>query len=245
MMNLVQYTLSDVNSLQERVQAALAGSASLREAAQRCASAVYEDHQESVALVRVYATVPFGQLPPSDRSFVTALAESGGARAALRENTPVLSLLGTRGDKPDWDDRRKSNGHLGIPLVGASFVEAIPMVSRLMHDMGIGVEWLDTNDTKIVVKTIGRVAGVFYVRDAATGVDDKDRMIVPAQDFVRANGIKTVFGLGGSYLNGTCIILILFTRETMERAEVEKFMPLVSTIKSATMSVVMRDKIFS
>jgi hypothetical protein len=70
-------------------------------------------------------------------------------------------------------------------------------------------------------------------------------MIVPAQDFVRSYGVKTVFGLGGSYLNGTCVILILFTRELMEREEVEKFMPLVNTIKSATMSLVMRDRIFT
>jgi hypothetical protein len=245
MMNLVHYTLGDVNSLQERVHAALEGCASLREAAQRCASAVYEDHKESLALVRLYATLPFRQLPVSDQSFVAALAESGGAAAALKGDTPVLSLLGTRGDAPGWDDRRQSKGHLGVPLVASSFVEAIPMVSRLMHDMGIGVEWLDTNDTKIVVKTLGRIAGVFYVRDAATGVDDRGRMIVPAQDFVRGYGVKTVFGLGGSYLNGTCVILILFTRELMEREEVEKFMPLVNTIKSATMSLVMRDKIFS
>jgi hypothetical protein len=243
-MNLVHYTLGDVNSLRERVHGALEGCASLREAAQECASAVYEDHQESVALVRLYATVPVRQLPPADRSFVSALAASGGAAAALTENTPVLSLLGTRGDEPDWDDRQKSKGHRGIPLVASSFVEAIPMVSRLMHDMGIGVGWLDTHDTKIVVKSLGRIAGVFYVRDAATGVDDHDRLIVPAQDFVRSYGVKTVFGLGGSYLNGTCVILILFTRELMEREEVEKFMPLVNTIKSATMSLVMRDKIF-
>jgi hypothetical protein len=244
MMNLVQYTLGDVSSLQGRVHAALAGSASLREAAQRCAASVYEDHEESLALVRLYATVPFRQLPDGDQAFVAALARSGGAAtAALKGETLVLSLLGTRGDKPEWGDRRKSKGHLGIPLIASSFVEGIPMVSRLMHDMGIGLEWLDTLDTNIVVKSLGRVAGVFYVRDAATGVDDRDRMIVPAQDFVRANGVRTVFGLGGSYLNGTFITLILFTRELMERAEVEKFMP-VSTIKSATMSLVMRDRIF-
>jgi hypothetical protein len=170
MLSLVHYTLSDVSGLRERVHAALEGCANLREAAQECASAVYEDHKESLALVRLYATVPFSQLPPADRSFVAAIAESGGAADALKGDTPVLSLLGTRGDAPDWDDRQKSKGHLGIPLVASSFVEAIPMVSRLMHDMGIGVEWLDTHDTKIVVKSLGRIAGVFYVRDAATGL---------------------------------------------------------------------------
>ena len=244
MINLVRYTLSDVASLQMRVSLALEGCANLREAAQKCVSTVYQDHEDSLALVRLYATVPFRQLPPADQLFVTNLATSAGTSAALRENTPVLSLLGTRGVAPDWDDRQKSKGHLGIPLVASSFVEAIPMVSRLMHDMGIGLDWLDTHDTKIVVKKLGRVAGVFYVRDAATEVDDKGRMIVPARDFVRAHNVQTVFGLGGSYLNGTCVILILFTREFMERAEVEKFMPLVNTIKSATISLVMRDKIF-
>lgn len=40
------------------------------------------------------------------------------------------------------------------------------------------------------------------------------------------------------------LVLILFTRELMERAEVGRFLLLVNTIKTATMSLVMRDQLF-
>lgn len=239
------YTLTgEVSFLQERLYNELAGCAYLQEAAQKCASFIYEDLKDSLALIRFYATVPFKQLPSSDKSFVLNLALANRVADLLKEDTLVLSLLGTRGDMADWNERYKSKNHLGIPLVASSFVDAIPMVSQLMKDMGIGLSWLDTNDTGIVVKTLGTVAGVFYVREAATNVDEKSRKVVPAQDFVSANGIQTVFGLGGSYLNSTCVILILFTRELMERAEVERFMPIVNTIKTVTMSLVMRGRIF-
>jgi hypothetical protein len=239
------YTLTgEVSFLQERLYNELVGCTYLQEAAQKCASFIYEEIKVSLALIRFYATVPFKQLPSPDKSFVLDLALANRVGDSLKEDTLVLSLLGTRGDMAEWNDRYKSKNHLGIPLVASSFVEAIPMVSQLMKDMKIGLSWLDTKDTGIVVKTLGTVAGVFYVREAATSVDEKGRKIVPAQDFVSANGIRTVFGLGGSYLNSTCIILILFTRELMERAEVERFMPLVNTIKTVTMSPVMRGQIF-
>jgi hypothetical protein len=238
------YTTGEVSFLQERLFYKLEGCASLQEAAQKCASFIYEEEKDSLALIRFYATVPFKQLPASDKSFALNLALANRVADLLEEDTLVLSLLGTRGDMADWNDRHKSKNHLGIPLVASSFVEAIPMVSQLMKDMGIGLNWLDTKDTGIVVKTLGRIAGVFYVREAATSVDEQGRKIVPAQDFVSANGIQTVFGLGGSYLNSTCVILILFTRELMERSQVERFLPIVNTIKTVTMSQVMRDQIF-
>lgn len=244
MLSLANYKLDDVATLQGQVQAALRDSETLQGAAQRCAGAIYEGREESLALVRVYATVPFGQLPPADRAFAAALAPPGRDAPPLAEDTPVLSLLGTCGGAAGWNDRRDSKGHLGIPLVASGFVEAIPMVAQLMHDMGLGLGWLDTRDTQLVVKTLGRVAGVFYVREAAERVDERGRKIVPAQDFVREHGVRTVFGLGGSYLNGTCLILILFTREIMEREEVERFLPLVSSIKSLTVGLVMSDALY-
>jgi hypothetical protein len=244
MAKLSNYTVSDITSLQEKIRNELEGCACLQTAAQRCVEVIYEDLKDTLALIRFYATVPFRQLPAADQSFALNLALAGRVADLLEEETLVLSLLGTRGDAADWNDRYKSKSHLGIPLVAASFVESIPMVSQLMQDLGIGLNWLDTKDTGIVVKTLGTVAGVFYVREAAASVDEKGRKIVPAQDFVVTSGIQTVFGLGGSYLNSTCVVLILFTRELLERAEVERFMPIVNTIKTATMSLVMRGQIF-
>jgi hypothetical protein len=244
MARLSEYTIADITGLQERILAELMDCASLHEAAQRCVGIIYEALQDSLALIRLYATVPFKQLPTPDRAFALNLAMANRAADLLDEETLVLSLLGTRGDVADWNDRYHSKNHLGIPLLTSNFVEAIPMVAQLMQDLRIGLGWLDSKDTNIVVKTLGTVAGVFYVEEAATSVDAKGRKIVPAQDFVKAYDIHTVFGLGGSYLNSTCIVLILFTRERLERSEAERFMPLVNSIKSATMSLAMRGQLF-
>ena len=244
MPRLSEYTITDITDLQERIRVELMECDYLQEAAQKCVGIIYDGLKDSLALIRLYATVPFKQLPAPDRAFALDLAMGNRAADLLEEETPVLSLLGTRGDVSDWNDRDRSKNHLGIPLLASSFVEAIPMVAQLMQDLQIGLGWLDSKDTNIVVKTLGTVAGVFYVQEAAASVDEKGRKIVPDQDFVREHRIETVFGLGGSYLNSTCIVLILFTRERLERAEVERFMPLVNTIKTATMGPVMRGQMF-
>jgi hypothetical protein len=75
-------------------------------------------------------------------------------------------------------------------------------------------------------------------------LDARNRKIVSAQDFVAAHDIHTVFGLGGSYLNGSFVTIILFTRETIEQSQAEAFMLLVNTFKTATLSFVMDGAIF-
>jgi hypothetical protein len=238
------YSPHEIRDFRERLQAALQECGHLQAAAQTCARLLYEEFQESVVLARVFVTLPFNDLPGRDQAFVRALAEAKEITPLLGEKTQVLSLLGTHGARASWGDRYQSQGHLGIPLVTAAFVESIPMLARLMSDMGIGSDWFDKFEPEILVKNLGRAAGVFYVRDAKTRLDAHDRKIVSAQDFVSAHDIRTVFGLGGSYLNGSFIIMILFTRETIEQPQAEAFMLLVNTFKTATLSLVMDGRVF-
>ena len=90
----------------------------------------------------------------------------GRAREVLRPKTPVLSLLGTRGAVPRWNSRHLSEGHVGIPLASAEFVDAIPMIASLVKQLGVGIESADDVETAIVTNTLGTAAGVFYVDDA-------------------------------------------------------------------------------
>ncbi|HEX9918873.1 MAG TPA: hypothetical protein VGA87_06885, partial [Pyrinomonadaceae bacterium] len=218
------YTPRQIGAFRERLHEALKGCAHLQEAAQTCARLLYEEFQESLVLARLFVTLPFNDLPARDKAFVAALAEAKEITPLLSEKTQVLSLLGTHGAEAAWSDRYQSRGHLGIPLVTADFIESIPMVARLMSDMGIGSDWFDKFEPDILVKNLGRAAGVFYVRDARTRLDARERRIVSAQDFVAAHDIRTVFGLGGSYLNGSFVTLILFTREIIEQSQAEAFM---------------------
>ncbi|MDQ6652012.1 MAG: hypothetical protein M3Y84_04620 [Acidobacteriota bacterium] len=245
MATLNDFSPIETRTFRSRFQEELRGCAHLQEAAQKCARIIYEEFQESIVLARVFATLSFRDLPSRDKEFITNLANLKRIASLLGDKTPVLSLLGTYGARSEWNNRYNSQGHLGIPLVTASFVDSIPMVSRLMSDMGIGLDWFDEWEPHLLVKSFGRTTGVFYVRDAKTRVDQQNRKIVSVQDFVAAEDIRTVFGLGGSYLNGSFLTMIIFTRETVEQPQAERFMSLVNTFKIATMSLVMKGAIFT
>jgi hypothetical protein len=118
------------------------------------------------------------------------------------------------------------------------------MIATLMHEIGIGLDWIDIEEPQILVHNRGRTAGMFYVEDARTSLDPKGRLVVPAQDFVQAEKLQTVFGVGGAYPNGTFIAIVFFTRTTLTRLDIERFLPLVHAFKAGTMNVVSQRSYF-
>ena len=177
-------SMEDLIDLQNRIAGEVSGCTSLEEAAQVYMSILYEALTESITLTRLFATIPFEDLPESNKESVINLARSAGISEKLKRQTMILSLLGSRGSKPEWNDRRNSQGHVGIPLASSDFIEKIPMMSRLLKQLGAGIDWIDSEDTGIVAKTFKNISGVFHVRDARTEVDNQGRKIIAAQDFV-------------------------------------------------------------
>ena len=49
----------------------------------------------------------------------------------------------------------KSKEHMGIPLISSAFVGAIPMISRLLKELGVPLDWIDSHDSEIIKKTVG------------------------------------------------------------------------------------------
>jgi len=210
------------------------------------AESLYAEFPDSFALVRVYATVPFGQLPAARRTFVDKLAQEKGIRDQLRDETLVLSLLGTRGEGAGWSRAQESQGHLGIPLVSRDFVDAIPMVSGLLKELGVPLDWVTGSHTEIQTRNVGKVIGLFYVRDAAADLDQRGRKIITAQDFVATHSIKTVFGFGSAYLMTTTLLaVILFSHEELEKQQAQRFSYLANSFTAGTARLVSAGRIFS
>lgn len=220
---------------------------SLETAAQRLVETLYEEFHESIVLTRCFVTVPYRALPAQNQKFVDALASRTGITKEITAETPVLSLLGTRGAQPDWNDRRQSKNHIGIPLASASFVESIPMIARLLKELDVKLEWLNSVESAgFSEKELGGGwIGTFYVREAAAARDQQDRLIIPQQDFVAKNELKTVFALGGIYPQGTLFTLIFFTRDIIEKAQLAHYTPLVPLIVANTSHLVRDGKIFA
>ena len=193
------------------VEPRIASAEYLEQAAQELAKAIHTHFAESVVLARVFLTLAFEDLPAANQEFVRSLSESAGAGSQLQGTTPVLSLLGTHGAEADWRDRRKSKGHVGIPLASSSFVDAVPMISRLLKELGLPLDWVDTQDSDVIQKTIGKSAGLFFVEDAGQATDNQGRKIIAAQDFVASRDIKSVFGIGSAYPGDALLVIVAFS----------------------------------
>lgn len=232
-------------ALQKRIGSIAKDVDTLEQAAQNYMKILFEELKESIVLIRLFATVQFSHLPSFNQKFVSELAHLKNIDDELDSETLVLSLFGTQGRESAWNDRTKSAAHIGIPLVSKAFVESIPMLCRLLQQLGIGLDWVDSNDKTYLVRTVGSISGVFRVADAGKDKDSQGRMIIPAQDFVRKYGVKTVFGFGGGYLGSpTFFTTIIFTNEVIPESTVQHFMVQANKFKTATMKMVDAGRLF-
>ncbi len=218
---------------------------SFEDAAQECVSQLYKEFSDSIVLTRMFLTVPFGLLPESNKAWVEGLAKKMGVFSRLTQETPVLSLVSTAGMEEGWNDRRKSEGHVGIPLVSSAFIENIPMMMRLIAQITGGLDWLNTRNPDIQKEIMGKFSGTFFISDAAEEKDEQGRHIIAGQEFVKKYGVKSVFGIGSGYDKGAFSVLLVFTREELERAKAIAFLPAVSVFHSITDYYIEHNAIFN
>jgi len=239
-----KFDTAAIYKVRDSLEAGFGSARSLEDAAQRLCRGVYDAFSSTVVMARVYVVARHADLPPSVSDVADALATSKGLNR-LSPETPVMTLTGTRGALPAWNDRHTSAGHQAIPLASSAFVSQIPMVAALLSEMGLGLGWIDQRDLGFVEKHMGNLMGLFFVPDAASQLDSQGRKIIPAQDFVKQHGVRSVFGLGSSLGSGLFMALIVFTNTTLHKEDGERFTPLLSCLKRAAASLVQQKKIFS
>jgi len=110
----------------------------------------------------------------------------------------------------------------------------------------VGIRWIDEQDGSRVDQLMdGGLCGLFYVADAKTERDTAGRLVIPAQDFVATYRVKTVFGMGGSYMGGVFATYILFSRDEVPKSVAQRYVPLVNVFKAATTRLAMRGNFFA
>ena len=228
---------TDINALRDRLMARQA--TSLEHAAQSFAEDLART-LPTVVLARVFMTRPFDRLPPSEQARA-AIAAAGDA--GLRPHTRILSLLGTAGVELAWCDRRLSTGHRAIPLLNRKFVENAPMIAKLLADLEVDLAGLDNGSPIVTRRMLGGLNNMFFVPDAQAAERDGHHVIA-ARDFVKVRGVRTVFGMGGAYVDGTLVVAIAFTTELIDRAVVDRFPSLIGNFKMATASLLAADRVY-
>lgn len=243
MADFKNYSLADLGVLRGELQGLASDCSTLREASQACLNRLFDEFSKTLVLARMYATVPFAYLPDQEKEIARSAAAEGGCADELTEDTFVVTLAATRGTKPEWNDRASSPDRLAIPLLNPSFLEAIPLTGRALGVIMPDIPWLKKQETLILTASTGKMSYLLMVGDAREELTSAGQKAIPDQSLVKDNSVRTVLALGGRYLNGTCIVMLLFTKEQLTQEQATKFTTLVNTIKSATMKAVMAGQI--
>lgn len=226
-------TLDVFNQIKAEVEQKIVGKTHLEQVAQQITHTLYENFKESMALVRVYVSVPYMQLPMFNQQFVLDLANKTGISTQIKATTPILSLMGTSGIESAWNDRLQSKGHIGIPLVSTDFIGNIPMMAQLLKDLGADIEGMNKGEADFTTNVVANIQGLFFVDDASTKLDGLGRKVIAAQDFVEQYGIKAVFGFGGKMtFSQNFMVVVCFTKEKIDSAKANAFLMLNSPFKN-------------
>jgi hypothetical protein len=223
----------------------LAGCASFEEAAQRFCDLFYTDFPDT-ALVRIFGTVAFANLGNFERRAVATFVERIGASGVAGADDPVLTLFGTRGIEPAWCSRTTSRDHLAIPLLSQHFVAEIPMISRLLAELGFSQLEAGEAAWQFVSRPSASRDGLFFVGDARTTTDERGRLIIPSSQFVDRYRVRTVFGFGGPAVDGAMLLTaIVFCRSIMTRQQAAAFVNVMGRLRAATHRVLERQRLFA
>ena len=139
-----------------------------------------------------------------------------------------LTLFGTAGERPEWNERGRSRHYRSIPLIGNQSVAQFPMVSQLLQQLGVGPDSKVQPESDLLADWTDQTLNVFHVPDA------KGSPFIPAQEeFVIPFGIESVLGFGGVLPSKEFFTVILFSKQKISRETAELFKPLATSIKLA------------
>lgn len=184
------------------------------------------DGDRECVLARFYKTHAYGGLPAELQAF--ARGSLGDAQPA--PDLQCLTLLATAGDQPEWNARQASRGHQAIPLASVQMVEQAPMIAELVRAMGMDVRAVVTPHPELIQGMEGKTFNVFFVPEAAGSP------FIPAQDFVRDHGVRSVLGFGGVLVTGEFYAVILFSRAAIPPQSADRFRNVALDLKLAISS---------
>lgn len=184
-------------------------------------------------LARLFKTHDYAQLPANLQRFADGIY----APETSAPNYKCMTLLGTSGENPEWNDRRNSKGHQAIPLPSRQVIVSFPMISNLISQMGLDIRFVIRPDPTLINDMSLERYNVFCVPEA------EGSAYIPRQDeFVKPYGVKSVFGFGGVLASGNVFVVILFTKTRIDKSLADMFNTLALNVKMALLPF--EDKVF-
>lgn len=236
--DLAQLSIADTLSCSAKLRAAIEAPRTLEAAARKACSYLYDAFVDSrgkraAVLVRLYVTHPYAELAPADQRFARNLLSGTVARWP---SLKCLTLVATRGDEDDWNDRKRSRGHRAIPLPTAATLEQAPMIAQLFLQMGVELSKVLKSEPALFPDLTKKSYNVFHVPRAAGSP------FIPAQDgFVQRYGIASVVGFGGALPWGEHFAVVIFSRAPISATVASRFKSFALDLKARFLKFTLAD----
>ncbi|MFV1966628.1 MAG: hypothetical protein ACC628_14485 [Pirellulaceae bacterium] len=232
MPNLSNFTLADMTRCGAELRQLGEGCRSMEEAANRLVRHLFENlvdeetGEKNCAMVRFYKTHTYGELEADLQDFAADIL----GKTPESPTTKCLVLLGTVGEKEQWNSGVNSAGHRAIPLPSETVVDRFPMISQLVRQFGLKVGTLVDPSPSLLVDLEQRTYSVFYVPEALGS------SYIPAQeDFVVPYRIRSVSGFGGLLPSASLFSIIMFSKVLIPQQTADLFSTVALNVKLAVL----------
>lgn len=231
MYSLASFSISDMTECASELRKLGTGASSAQEVAQQIASYLYRQFGNDqtgwrdCALIRCYLTRAYRELDPQSQDCARRALGCGPGSLDMK----CLTLFGTAGERPEWNERVRSRDYRSIDSIGLQTGRLpIPIVPQLRQQLGLGLTSKTPHESDRIVDWAERTLDVFHVAEA------KGSHFLPAQEgFVIPFGIESVLGFGGVLPSKELFTVILFSKQKISREMAELFKPLALSVKLA------------
>jgi two-component system NtrC family sensor kinase len=227
--DLEQFTLQDMTECGMALRKLGMQARSMEEVAQLTVSYLFDTLTASVLggnaclLVRFFVTAPCARLPADLQDRVRKTYPS------VQDSTACLVLLGTRGIKPEWNDRRLAQNDQVLPLNTPDLTDRLPMVGELMSQLGTPMTKLEMRGrSRFLVDERRHNYNVLYVPDPIN-----DCSLSVQEEFIAPNDIKSVVGYGGLLPSANAFAVVLFLGMAVPHQAALAFRPFALNTKIA------------
>jgi len=228
--DVIDFTIREVTECGRAMRTMGVGASSTEEVAGRVVRYLHDTlidrrtGERACSLIRFFKTQSYEGLNDELKAF--ALNMLGGS--APLPGVKCLTLLGTVGEKPEWNSIGTSKGHKAIPLPSEEVVHQIPMMRNLIKQLGMSVSSVVKPDPALLLDMEQRTYGVFLVPEALGSP------YIPAQEeFVIPYGIKSVLGFGGRLPSLDIFMIIMFLKASITSETADLFKNLSLNLKLA------------
>jgi hypothetical protein len=200
--------------LRRELDRACASARNLADFAQLACTAVHERAGGRIGLLRCFLVGRLADQPAGNQAFAREWMRRQDEPTLLLPTTPTLALIGTAGIDPGWNDRKRSVGHLAIPMVSKELVARMPLVASLFDQLGVGLDWLAAPNPGVVREVGQRAEQQFFVADiskllaARQAKGAKEGKAVGGKRVLQSQ-LRCGFGAASSYMTQDAFLIVV------------------------------------